>query len=163
MSTDLLSSARHRAGAAVVLVAVLVVLVSVLRSAGDAAPAQPISSGDAVPAGLRLDPEARVDVVAERFVLIAALTNTGSARVVLTELAQLPAGLEAALPSDGLALAPELDTLLWDYLERAAHSLQNRSDGAPPARTLALAWRPRSPRAAAFRALAPTIAAGMTA
>ena len=38
-----------------------------------------------------------------------------------------------------------------------------REAGAPPARTLALAWRPRSPRAAAFRALAPTIAAGMTA
>jgi len=40
---------------------------------------------------------------------------------------------------DGLALAPELDALLWDYLERAAHSLQNRSDEAPPARTLPIA------------------------
>jgi len=32
---------------------------------------------------------------------------------------------------------------------------------AMPARMLALAWRPRSPRAAEFRALAPAIAAGM--
>lgn len=31
----------------------------------------------------------------------------------------------------------------------------------PPARTLALAWRPRSPRAAEFRALAQAIAAGL--
>lgn len=32
---------------------------------------------------------------------------------------------------------------------------------AMPARTLALAWRPRSPRAAEFRSLAPSIAAGI--
>lgn len=32
---------------------------------------------------------------------------------------------------------------------------------ATPARTLALAWRPRSPRAVEFRALAPAIAAGV--
>jgi LysR family hydrogen peroxide-inducible transcriptional activator len=33
--------------------------------------------------------------------------------------------------------------------------------GAPPSRSLALAWRPRSPRAAEFRGLAAAIAAAL--
>ena len=41
---------------------------------------------------------------------------------------------------DEVALAPELDALLWDYLERAAHAMQNRTDSTvPPRRELPLA------------------------
>jgi len=48
--------------------------------------------------------------------------------------------MRAAL--DDVGLAAELDAILWDYLERAAHSLQNRHDGGSPGRTLPL--RPSS-------------------
>ena len=85
----------------------------------------------------------------------------GFAATSLHTLVQMAAG------GLGLALLPRLavegGVLAGTDLVVRPLAAGPREAAAPPARTLALAWRPRSPRAAAFRALAPTIAAGMTA
>lgn len=46
---------------------------------------------------------------------------------------------------DEIALPPELDAPLWDYLERAAHSLQNQTGDPAPSRTLPITPPPARP------------------
>ena len=86
----------------------------------------------------------------------------GFAATSLHTLAQMAAG------GLGLALLPRLAVeggvlAGTELVVRPLAAASGDGMGAPPARTLALAWRPRSPRAAEFRALAPAIAAGMAA
>lgn len=82
-------------------------------------------------------------------------TGDGFAATSLHTLAQMAAG------GLGLALLPRLAVEGGVLAGTALEVRPLAAAGAAPARTLALAWRPRSPRAAEFRALAPAIAAGM--
>jgi LysR family transcriptional regulator, hydrogen peroxide-inducible genes activator len=63
----------------------------------------------------------------------------------------------------GVTLLPQLavDGGVLSGAQLAVRPLEPATGHAPPGRTLALAWRNRSPRAAEFRGLAPTIAAAI--
>lgn len=131
----------------------------------------------ALPPGHRLLalPEVPVEALAAERVLL--LEDGHCLRAQAQEACGLPRGLAAgdgfaatslhtlvqmAAGGLGLALLPRL-AVDGGVLAGTALEVRPLAAGpaAPPARTLALAWRPRSPRAAEFRALAPTIAAGV--
>lgn len=130
----------------------------------------------ALPAGHRLTARDRVPVgalAAERLLLLedghclrdhaldacglprgALPSEDGFAATSLHTLAQMVAG------GLGVTLLPQL-ALSGGVLSGAAVEVRplEPEGGAPPSRSLALAWRARSPRAAEFRGLAPAIAA----
>ncbi|MBL6456015.1 LysR family transcriptional regulator [Belnapia sp. T6] len=132
----------------------------------------------AMPAGHRLAARERVPVGAlagERLLLLedghclrdhaldacglprgAMPAEDGFAATSLHTLAQMVAG------GLGVTLLPQL-ALAGGVLSGAAVEVRplEPEGGAPPSRSLALAWRARSPRAAEFRGLAPAIAATM--
>lgn len=136
----------------------------------------------ALPPGHRLLalPEVPPDALAAERVLL--LEDGHCLRAQAQEACGLPRGLAAgdgfaatslhtlvqmAAGGLGLALLPRLavegGVLAGTALEVRPLAAGPKEEGmAPPARTLALAWRPRSPRAAEFRSLAPAIAAGVT-
>ncbi len=132
----------------------------------------------ALPAGHRLAAKERVPVAAlgaERLLLLEdghclrdhALDACGLPRGVLpaedgiaaTSLHTLVQMVAGGL---GVTLLPRL-ALEGGVLAGAAVEtrLLEQEGATPPSRSLALAWRPRSPRAAEFRGLAPAIAAAL--
>lgn len=135
----------------------------------------------ALPPGHRLAalPEVPPDALAAERVLL--LEDGHCLRAQAQEACGLPRGLAAgdgfaatslhtlvqmAAGGLGLALLPRLavegGVLAGTALEVRPLAAGPKEGGtAPPARTLALAWRPRSPRAAEFRSLARAIAAGI--
>lgn len=85
-------------------------------------------------------------------------STEGFAATSLHTLVQMVAG------GLGLTLLPRLavDGGVLAGTDLVVRPVQTDTPGeATPARTLALAWRPRSPRAAEFRSLAPAIAEGV--
>ncbi len=134
----------------------------------------------AVPAGHRLAAKERVPVAAlgaERLLLLedghclrdhaldacglprgAVPAEDGIAATSLHTLVQMVAG------GLGVTLLPQI-AVEGGVLAGAAVEIRplEQEGGTPPSRSLALAWRPTSPRAAEFRGLAPAIAAALQA
>ncbi|WP_043337701.1 hydrogen peroxide-inducible genes activator [Belnapia moabensis] len=132
----------------------------------------------AVPAGHRLAAKERVPVAAlgaERLLLLedghclrdhaldacglprgAMPAEDGIAATSLHTLVQMVAG------GLGVTLLPQI-AVEGGVLAGAAVDIRplEQEGGTPPSRSLALAWRPTSPRAAEFRGLAPAIAAAL--
>jgi LysR family transcriptional regulator, hydrogen peroxide-inducible genes activator len=132
----------------------------------------------ALPAGHRLAAKERVPVAAlgaERLLLLEdghclrdhALDACGLPRGVLpaedgiaaTSLHTLVQMVAGGL---GVTLLPQV-AVAGGVLAGAAVDIRplDQEGGTPPSRSLALAWRPSSPRAAEFRGLAPAIAAAL--
>jgi LysR family hydrogen peroxide-inducible transcriptional activator len=86
------------------------------------------------------------------------ISTEGFAATSLHTLVQMVAG------GLGVTLLPRLavEGGVLNGTDLVVHPIVADTPGeAAPARTLALAWRPRSPRAAEFRALAPAITEGV--
>ena len=84
------------------------------------------------------------------------LAEDGIAATSLHTLVQMVAG------GLGVTLLPQI-AVEGGVLAGAAVDIRplEQEGGTPPSRSLALAWRPTSPRAAEFRGLAPAIAAAL--
>ena len=134
----------------------------------------------ALPVGHRLAARDRVPVAALSAERLLLLEDGHCLREQALDACGLPRGMAAAATGEDGFAATSLHTLVQmvagglgvTLLPRVAveagvlagapvevRPLEPATPGeAPPARTLALAWRPRSPRAAEFRDLAPAIA-----